>query len=61
MVLYLAVSKDKYELPIAVADSPYELDKMLGLGKGTVLSHISFIKSGRLKRQKYFRVEVEDG
>jgi hypothetical protein len=26
--LYLEVTKDKFELPVAVADSPYELAKM---------------------------------
>lgn len=60
MVLYLAVSKDKYELPIAVADGAEELSRMLGLAENTVSTHISLIKSGKLKRQKYFRVEVED-
>lgn len=60
MVLYLAVSLDRYELPIAVADSARELEQMLGLGRGTVVSHISKVKQGRLKKQKYFRVEIEE-
>lgn len=29
--LYLAVTPDQYELPLAVADSPAELAKMLGV------------------------------
>lgn len=60
MALYLAVSQDRYELPVAVADSERELECMLNLGKGTVASHISFFKSGRLKKQKYFRIEIND-
>jgi hypothetical protein len=30
MTLYLKVTKDKYELPVAVADSKAELADMLG-------------------------------
>lgn len=39
--LYLYVSDDDYELPIAVADSPAVLGQMLGVEKQTVLSMIS--------------------
>lgn len=60
MVLYLAVSQDKYELPIAVADSTRELGRMLGVDKCTVSCHITLANQGKLKKQKYFRVEVED-
>ncbi len=60
MVLYMAVSQDRYELPIAVADSEREIERMLNLGKGTVATHISLIQSGKLKKQKYFRVEIND-
>lgn len=56
----MAVSQDQYELPVAVADSERELEHMLNLRKGTVASHISFFKSGRVKRQKYFRIEIND-
>lgn len=57
MSLYLAVSEDEYELPIAVARSAQELERLLGLGKGTVSSHISHAKSRRRKRQRYFKIE----
>lgn len=60
MVLYMAVSQDQYELPIAVADSEREIERMLNLGKGTVATHISLFQSGKLKKQKYFRVEIDD-
>ena len=60
MVLYLAVSPDRYGLPIAVADSARELERMLGLGRGTVISHISKVRQGGLKKQKYFRIEIDD-
>lgn len=58
--LYLAVSEDEYELPIAVAGSAQELERLLGLGKGTVSSHISHAKSRKRKRQRYFKIEIEE-
>lgn len=36
MVLYMRVTKDKYELPIAVAESEKELASMLGLSVKTI-------------------------
>lgn len=41
MKLYLKVTKDKYELPLAVADSPEELAIMVGTTPKNVLSCIS--------------------
>jgi hypothetical protein len=39
--LYVKTTKDDLELPIAVADSPSELARMLGTTRGTVESSIS--------------------
>lgn len=55
MKLYLRTTTDEYELPVAVADSPRELAKMLGTTKDSVLSSISH------KRPGWFRVEVDGG
>lgn len=55
MKLYLKVTRDKYELPVAVAESPKELAIMLGTTKNNVLSSIS------KKRRTWVMVEVEDG
>ena len=38
--VYIAVTHDEYELPIAVADSGCQLGEMLGLSPNTVTSHI---------------------
>lgn len=38
--VYMAVTKDEYELPIAVADSGPELSRMLGLKDNTVTQQI---------------------
>lgn len=39
--MYIAITKDKYELPIAVADTAKELAEMVGTKPNTVLSAIS--------------------
>lgn len=58
-VLYIAVTKDKYELPIAVADSPQELAKLCGTTKNVINSMISHEKAGRIK-SKYKKIEIEE-
>ena len=60
MKLYLRVTKDKYELPVAVADSPRELAKMTGVSRDTILSSLSHVKDGRIRNSIYKMVEVED-
>ena len=59
MKLYLRVTRDRYELPTAVADSAKELAEMCGVSNSTILSAISHEKAGRWKSQ-YKLVEVED-
>lgn len=39
--LYIAVTLDKYELPLAVADSPAELARLMGTTYNSVLSSIA--------------------
>lgn len=39
--LYVAYTDDKYELPIAVADSATELAKMVGVTSGSMYSMLS--------------------
>lgn len=59
--LYLLVSSDKYELPLAVADSSEELAEMLGVRRNTIDSIICHARDGRRKRSKYCKVEwIED-
>ena len=54
MTLYMKVTKDKYELPEAVADSAEELAVMVGTTKNNVFSCIS-------KRYKgWKRVVIDD-
>ena len=55
MKIYMYVTKDEYELPIAVADTPRELARMLGTTANTVKSSISHHHPGWLK------IETEEG
>ena len=55
MTLYLKVTKDKYELPVAVADSKKELARILGLYPSGL--YRAFKES---RKSCYVAVEVED-
>ena len=55
MTLYLKVTKDKYELPVAVADSKAELADMLGRHESGIYRAF---KEGR--KSCYVEVEVDD-
>jgi hypothetical protein len=54
MSLYLATTHDKYELPVAVADSPRELARIMGTTSGSISSSISH------KRPYWYKIEEEE-
>lgn len=54
MKLYMKVTKDEYELPLIVEDSPTKLAQRLGLKVGSVTSMVSKNRSG------FVKVEVDD-
>ena len=60
MILYIMVTRDKYELPLAVDDTAAELARMVGVTTNAVLSGISKARKGKLKKAKYIRVEVDN-
>lgn len=47
--LYVATTKDKYELPIAVADSVSELAEMLNMKPTTISIYLSLGRPGFYK------------
>lgn len=61
MILYVRVSKDRYELPLAVADTCRELAKMCGVTPNLIYSCISHAKKKgyRSEYQKVIISEVE--
>ena len=58
MTLYLKVTRDKYKLPVAVAETKAELARMLGIKRDHVRSAFSHAK--KYKNPTYVVVEVED-
>lgn len=60
MTLYMKTTYDEYELPIAVADTPKELAKMIGTSTGVVSSSISHGRSTFHKIVIEDREEVEE-
>lgn len=58
--LWMAVTPDEYELPIAVADSGMELNRMLGLKGNVVHKLLCWTKQGKIKKHyKYKIVKVK--
>lgn len=54
--LYMATTRDKYELPIAVADSTKELAEMLGMEHKTVSMYMSPCNG---YRKGFYKINVE--
>lgn len=59
MSLYMAVTADKYELPVAVAESVKELSNMTGYTEALILSSISKRQIGNRRGIRFVRVEEE--
>ena len=60
--IWLKVSHDRYELPVAVADTSAELAKLCGVTSNTIQSSMSKWKSGVNAWSPYrkIRVEIDD-
>lgn len=56
--LYMAVTLDEIALPLAVADTPEELAKMMGVKVQTIFSCIC--NSKKHKHSKYLKVVLDD-
>lgn len=57
----MKVTKDKYQLPLAVADSASELAEICGTTRNSVVSTISHYKKGRIDFPSYICVTFEEG
>lgn len=60
MILYIAVTRDKYQLPMAVAETTEELARMIGASNSTIRSHLYKVKSGIVKKPRYEKVVIEE-
>lgn len=59
MTVYMKVTKDEYELPVAVADSVSMLAQMLGISKSTIESTMSLAKKHGW-RSVYVKVVIDE-
>lgn len=60
--LYLKVSDDIYELPVAVADSAPQLAKILGVSEQNIWNCMNYAKrTGKESVYKVVMVEEKDG
>lgn len=64
MILYMAVTPDEYELPVAVEDSPTKLAKKIGMSVNMVLASLTPKRAKYNDTKKvgyrYRKIEVED-
>ena len=66
MVLYVAVTNDQYELPVAVAESQTELSIMVGVGISAISRQIKRRSCGEKEYprkkcgMKFYRVNCEE-
>ena len=58
MVVFMKVTRDRYELPIAIADSVQELARITGSNENTISSALSHAKTKRRKKSIYQAVEI---
>lgn len=60
MTIYIEVTRDKYELPVRVADTVPELARMTGCSENNIYSTICHYKHRAQKSARFYKVEVED-
>jgi len=58
--LYLAVTPDRYELPLAVCLSADELGRYLGISGRSVLQNMNRKQSGTQRGYNLVRIEIEE-
>lgn len=61
MKLYLAVTKDEYELPVYVEDSVSSLAKLVGMSRTNLGKHFNGkVGEARFIPYRFVKVEVKD-
>lgn len=58
--LYILVTRDEYELPIIVEESPTELARKCGVDPETIISVALKAERGEVVQARYRRVLIED-
>lgn len=57
--IWMAVTPDEYELPLAVADTAKELAELVGLSRETIKSSTCRHNSGSMSGRKFVKVPRE--
>lgn len=60
MTVYMEVTQDPLELPLAVAETARELADMAGVKVDAIYQSISRIQHGKRKRNRFIRVTVDE-
>ena len=58
--LWMVVTLDKYELPVAVFDTIKEMAEFSGTKVDTIYQEIAHVKCGIRKRSKYQRIYLDE-
>ena len=61
MIIWLKVTDDEYELPVAVADTQDELARICNTTKNSIASSMSHFEKGRIGKCLYRKVVIEEG
>lgn len=71
MFVYMCCTADKYQLPLAVADSPLELSQIVGVSNQRIMELICHQrkrdanpkpkKRNKMSTRLFYRVEIPDG
>lgn len=59
-IIWMEVTKDKYELPVMVADSARELAEVHGVTRGSIESSECQYRKGKLKTCPWRKVEIKE-
>lgn len=60
MRLYMEVTRDKYEFPIHIEDSPQMLAERCGVSRDCVSSSCSLYRKGVYKHPRFVSVDIEE-
>ena len=59
MRVYMEVTKDKYELPVAIADTPTQLAKICHTSASNIYSS-AYKRERGIKKGRFLRVNIEE-
>lgn len=58
MYIWMMVTRDKYELPLAIADTARELAELTGFNKNSIMRSVLTYEAGS-KRSRFRKVRVD--